>query len=108
MRPRLVSHFNSRLYPAVRLARALSRRRGRASGSAETDFKMPAGWANTLLTNILAGEARKLRRGIDSGRAAYRRGVSLMAILQVVSPAAAEIPLPPDESKERQLARAGA
>ena len=56
----LVSYFNSRLLPIVRLVRAWNRRRGRAAGRAGTDFWLPSRPANALLTAIFAGEAGRL------------------------------------------------
>jgi hypothetical protein len=82
LRPRLVSYFNSRLYPAVRVARSGSRRRGQAAGAANTDFSLLIGPVNAALTSVFAGERKKLRRAIDANRTAYKRGVSLIAILE--------------------------
>lgn len=79
---RLLSHFNSRLYPIVRAVRSVSRRRRRAAGAANTDFKQPAGLANRILESLFAGERTRLIRAIDHKSAGYRRGVSLIAILQ--------------------------
>lgn len=70
----LISYFNSRLLPAVRLARAWNRRRGRASGRAGTDFRLPSRPINSLLTSIFAGEARRLLASLrmrDSGRLCF-------------------------------------
>jgi SAM-dependent methyltransferase len=79
---RLISHFNSRLYPAVRMKRWLNQRRGRTSGEANTDFELPNRPINSALRNIFAGESRKLLKSIDRREPAYRRGVSLVAILE--------------------------
>ena len=41
IRPVFMSHFNSRLYPLVKLKRSISRRHGKAGGLAGTDFRLP-------------------------------------------------------------------
>jgi SAM-dependent methyltransferase len=80
---RLLSHFNSRLYPAVRAVRAVSRWRGRSSGRAGTDLWLPALPVNTVLTELLAGEARVLEAVLAGRRArGYGSGVSLIAVLR--------------------------
>lgn len=78
-----VSHFNSRLYPAVRAVRRIGRWRGKAAGRAGTDFALPGERTNRALARIFAGEAGKLTalaRG-DAGRP-YAKGVSIMALLR--------------------------
>jgi len=82
--PLMLSHFNSRLYPLVRGVRAVNRWRGpdRVAGLAGTDFAVPPAPVNRLLENIFAGEARALCRSLKTGRAAYQKGVSLMAVLR--------------------------
>ena len=81
--PRLVSYFNSRLYPIVRAARLVSRVRHRAAGSGATDLSLPAPPVNRMLTRIFAGEAGPLIRRLETGRTpTYPIGVSLMAILR--------------------------
>ena len=76
---RLCSPFNSRLRPAVALVRRLGRgRRPRPSG----DLGISAGPLNGLLTRIFAGEAPALVGALDRGRAPFRHGVSLVAVLR--------------------------
>lgn len=79
----LVSHFNARLYPLVRMVRAANRRRGHSGGLAGTDFKIPLEPVNSALAGIFAGETRtllgKLRGEEPIG---YRAGVSLVALLR--------------------------
>jgi SAM-dependent methyltransferase len=83
VRTRLLSHYNARLYPLVRLIRALNRWRQRASGAAGTDFAQPARPLNWLLRRIFAGEQRRLVRQLRGRtRHAYARGVSLIALLE--------------------------
>ncbi len=88
VRPRLLSHFNSRLYPLVRMARGVSSWRGRTAGVANTDFKLPARPLNWLLESIFAGERSRLEKSIDSGHNGFSRGVSLIAILERLPSAA--------------------
>jgi SAM-dependent methyltransferase len=78
LEPLLLSHFNSRLYPVVRLARALGRRR-RPTAESALDIKRTAAPLNAALRAIFAGEASRLL-GILEGRATpYPNGVSLIA-----------------------------
>jgi trans-aconitate methyltransferase len=82
VRVRLLSAFNARLYSAVRLARAVTRLRGRAHGLAGTDFAIPVTPLNRLLEWIFAGELGPLRNAMDTPRRPYSRGVSIIALLQ--------------------------
>jgi hypothetical protein len=73
----LLSYFNSRLLPMVRLVRAWNRRRGRAAGQAGTDFWLPSRPINALLTATFAGEATRLtaalrkREGVEPSRLCF-------------------------------------
>ena len=78
----LVSHFNSRLYPIVRMLRVLSKRRGHAGGEEGSDLSMPLRPANAVLRRLFRGESRRLVRALDRGTPGYRRGVSLVAVLR--------------------------
>ncbi len=78
----LVSHFNSRLLPAVRWIRSRNRRRGRAAGRAGTDFWLPSRPVNSLLTAIFAGEARRLAAALHGRKHGYRAGASLVAVIR--------------------------
>ena len=64
--PLMVSYFNSRLLPMVRLVRAWNQRRGRAAGRVGTDFWLPNPIANGLLTRDFR------RRGPAANRFAER------------------------------------
>jgi len=75
---RLLTPFNSRLYPLV----AIRRRWVRGGATKGGDLDVPAGPFNRILHRIFAGEHRKLVAGIDRGRAVYSRGVSLIAVLR--------------------------
>jgi len=79
----LLSHFNSRLLPLICLARWLARVRGRAAGQAGTDFRMPSGWLNILLTRVFYGERRRLLAVLlGRRRRGYRAGASLVGLLR--------------------------
>ncbi len=78
----LISYFNSRLLPLVRLVRAWNRRRGRAAGRAGTDFWLPGKPINRLLTALFAGEATRLAAALHGKKPGYRAGASLVALLR--------------------------
>jgi len=79
---RLLSYFNARLFPIVKVVRSIAKWRRRAAGAAGTDFVMPPGPVNRALESFFAGEAQALDRGIDCGGMPYRHGSSLIAILR--------------------------
>lgn len=79
---RLLSYFNSRMYPVVKTVRTLGRLRGGASGRGGTDLSMPPAPANRVLTSLFAGESARLRGALDGRGRAYARGVSLLAVLR--------------------------
>jgi SAM-dependent methyltransferase len=80
---RLVSYFNSRLYPVVRTVRMLNRLRGHAGGRAGTDLRLPPAPLNRLLQRIFAHEADGLLRSIDRSRVrSFPPGVSLVAVIR--------------------------
>jgi SAM-dependent methyltransferase len=80
---RLLSHYNSRLYPLVRAARTVNRMRGHSSGAAGTDLAIPPTPIGRVLEEVFSGERVRLRAALrDGSRPGYRRGVSLLAILQ--------------------------
>jgi SAM-dependent methyltransferase len=80
--PVLVTHFNSRLYVPVRIARMLTSRFDRSAGAAGTDFDIPLAPLNALLERIFAGEARHIVMAARTGDIAYANGVSLLALLR--------------------------
>jgi len=81
--PRLISYFNSRLYPLVKSVRLLSKFRRSAYGRDGTDFKMPAPVLNRLLQRVFQGETDTLLKAIDHPTVGtYRHGVSLLALLR--------------------------
>lgn len=79
---RLLSYFNSRLYPPISLARWIGRRLAVSLGQNNTDFAMPPAPVNGLLARLFGGEATALAAALDQGRPAYRQGVSLVALLR--------------------------
>jgi SAM-dependent methyltransferase len=101
VKPSLVSHYNSHLYPIIRLARMVTRLRGRPFGRAGTDFRIPMRPINILLEEIFAAEARALAGVLDGRRArGFSRGASLIALLRrevgEISPRERPHDLPPD------------
>ncbi len=78
----LLSHFNSRLLPIVRLVRAWNRRRGQSAGRAGTDFWLPSRPVNAMLTAAFAGEGARLIAALRKQKPAYRAGASLLALLR--------------------------
>ena len=79
---RLLSHFNSLLYPAVAAIRRLNRVRRSTAGAAGTDLTMPPATMNRALTELFAAEAIPLVRSLDTDRAPFGAGVSLVAVLR--------------------------
>jgi SAM-dependent methyltransferase len=78
VRERLLSAYNARLYPAIATWRRLRRDRSEGAG----DLSVPVGPLNALLGAIFAGERRALVAAVDRGTPPWRRGVSLVAILE--------------------------
>lgn len=78
----LLSYFNARLLPIIRLIRAMNRRRGHAAGQAGTDFWLPSRPANWMLTNAFAGESARLVGALRGKNRGYRAGASLVALLR--------------------------
>ncbi|OIO55788.1 hypothetical protein AUJ46_00650 [Candidatus Peregrinibacteria bacterium CG1_02_54_53] len=92
--------LNARLYPVAKAARFFSRLRGRALGPKQTDLSLPAAPVNAVLRRIFAGEAKKIVKSWGTRQPAYRRGVSVLALLrrteEPVIPRARPSSLPPD------------
>ncbi len=81
--PLLLSYFNSRLLPLIRVVRAWNQRRHRAAGLAGTDFWMPNPIANSILAHTLAGEGRRLVKALKRRQSrGYSCGASLMAVVR--------------------------
>lgn len=87
-RVRLLSAFNSRLYWVARVARSVQL--GDRVNSDKTDFVSLPGPFNSIVAQLFAGESTRLLRTIDrgsgdsgaAGNGGYRRGVSLIAVLE--------------------------
>ena len=62
--PLLLSYFNRRVLPFIRMVRTWNQHRHCAAGRAGTDFWLPNPVANSLLTRILAGEGRRLVKSL--------------------------------------------
>lgn len=77
-----ISYFNARLYPIVRVARALSRLRGGGRGVVGSDLKEHNRIVNTVLRRVFGGEQKRILGALRGERSPYRRGVSLVAILR--------------------------
>lgn len=78
---RLLSYYNTRLYPIIRGVRMLSRWRAHASGVAGTDFRSLPSPMNWLLENIFAGERVRLKGQLEGHSLPYTHGASLIALL---------------------------
>ncbi len=104
---RLVSHFNTRLFPVVRTVRAVNRWRGETLGTSGTDFQMPPWVLNELLRSWFAGESRRLVRALDGHGPGYSHGVSLVAVLRreagELEPRTKPIDLPADRYDPRPI-----
>lgn len=82
-RPLAVSYYNSRLYPVVRAIRAKNRLLRKSQGEAGTDFTIPSPKVNKALERLFAGESKRLVQLLrGKKKRGYRRGVSLVALLQ--------------------------
>lgn len=83
VRIKLVSYFNTFLYPMVRIVRVFTRRAGRSWGSAGTDLSEPPWPLNKMLMELFSSEARFLVRHLKTGsHDGWRKGVSLLGIIQ--------------------------
>ena len=90
----LVSYFNSRMYPLVKIARTINRRLGRTSGDAGTDLRIPHARVNRL-ERVFVGEADVLAGVLRGVRpAGYRFGVSLVAMLRKLPVTASSAAIP--------------
>jgi hypothetical protein len=79
----LVSYYNARLYPLVRMVRSWNQWRGGTRGVAGTDFQLPPEWINNLLIRAFRGEQHRLvRLATGQSNRPYGHGVSLMALLE--------------------------
>ena len=79
---RLVSHYNARLFPLIRLIRGVGARVGRAAGQAGTDLSTPPAPLNRALAALFGGEAARLAAALETGAPGYADGLSLIAVLR--------------------------
>lgn len=104
VQPRLVSYFNTRLYPIVRGVRWLSSRFRRSSGAAGTDLFVPPSPVNQALEKAFASESQRLKRVIEGKSKPYSCGVSLVALLQKTATTAPAPGVEPTSWQEVRLA----
>jgi SAM-dependent methyltransferase len=79
----LVSHCNTRLFPAVRAVRHLNRLRGRGIGQSGTDLTLPPAPLNAMLARIFSSEAPRLVARLDGQSVRpFTNGLSLIAVLR--------------------------
>lgn len=76
----LLTHFNARLYPVIRAARAAARLARRSGGSGGTDLHMMPVPLNAALRRLFSGEKARLLRALGTRKRGYVRGVSLLAV----------------------------
>lgn len=82
--PLLLSYYNSRLYPVIRLIRLLNRHHRTSFGDHGTDLHLPSRPVNRALAALFAAEAKVLEACLEGRRSAgYRFGASLIAVLRV-------------------------
>ena len=82
---RLLSYYNSFLYPVVKGIRVFTKFRGKPWGEACTDLSMPARPINFLLTKLFAAESRWLLKLVDHPpQTSLPFGVSLISLLKKV------------------------
>lgn len=80
---RLMTFFNSRLYPVIRTARVLGNFMGRSLGRAGTDFAILPFGLNEALAYVFSGEGPRILSALDQGDVLpYRLGTSLLAVLR--------------------------
>ena len=80
---KLCSYYNARLYLPVKLIRKVKRMAPQRTNAGDTDFRKTWPPLNRVLKHIFAGEAKRLNAILaGSRRQGYKRGVSLIAILE--------------------------
>lgn len=82
VRVRLLTPFNYYLYPMISFARLLCRYQKKSWGESQTDFSMPPKLMNMLLTWIFSREEKKIHALLRGNGRPFRRGVSLLAVLE--------------------------
>ncbi|CCQ75464.1 putative SAM-dependent methyltransferase (fragment) [Magnetospira sp. QH-2] len=80
---RMVGYYCAKLYPIIRMMRALANIRSQSVGEGGSDFSLPSAPLNRFLTSVFESETDRLVNQIDHPEAAsYRAGSSLMAVLR--------------------------
>lgn len=83
LEPRVISYFNTRLYPVIWAIRMIVRHVPFLGSQSGSDFSMPSAVLNDLLTKIFAQERHRIERLLHQPDAKpYSKGVSLVALLQ--------------------------
>jgi hypothetical protein len=101
VRERLVTPCNARLYPFARLHRAVAAWRELGGPGGEADLALPIAPVNRLLGMVFSSEQRRLLRSLGGdGQPVFRRGVSLLAVLErlpgVIQPRPRPLDVPAD------------
>lgn len=82
---RLLSYYNSFLYPIIKAIRVFTGLTGKPWGQACTDLSTPVKPINFLLTKLFASESRRLLTVVDKpNRVVFPFGVSIISLLQKV------------------------
>lgn len=80
---RLLSYYNTMLYPIIRSVRGFTKLTKQTWGQAHTDLSTPPKFINTLLTKIFASESRWLINRVDQpNRTTFPFGVSIISLLR--------------------------
>lgn len=82
---RLLSYYNSFLYPIIKAVRVFTKLRGKPWGQACTDLSVPAKPINFLLSKLFASESRWLLNLVDQPtQTVLPFGVSIISLLKKV------------------------
>lgn len=79
---RMLSYYNTALYPIIRSVRYFTRLTKRTWGKAHTDLSLPPQLINTFLTKIFAAECRWLVNLVDQPSRTLPFGVSIISLLR--------------------------
>lgn len=79
---KLLSYFNSRLYPLIYAHRRLHQWRNTPASHNDTDLSLPWFPVNDILESVFVGEGKHLVKRIGRTGSAYRRGVSVIGLFQ--------------------------
>tara|TARA_B100000315_G_C14429773_1_gene519591 strand:- start:83 stop:922 length:840 start_codon:yes stop_codon:yes gene_type:complete len=80
---RAASYCNAHLYPLIKIARSMSRKRGKSFGKNDTDISVPFFPINKLLYLLFSSEAKTLKKLLKGKRKkGFAHGVSVFAVLR--------------------------